>query len=221
MRPHFDELLDVGAAPPAEAARSLADLRRINRWLGGRAVLLGMLDAEVRRAGIERFSMLDVGAASGDLAAAVVERFPRARVVLCDLKPRHLDGSRLERVAADAARLPFSERSFDFVAVSLLLHHFRDEDAARLLAGLGRLARHAVLVNDLERHWLPLLFIRVTAPLFARSSITRHDAPASIRQAFCPGELTALARAAGFRDAAVRRHWPWFRLSLVAHTNGR
>ncbi len=213
-RPHIPELLDLGDASPAEVARSLADLRRINRWLGGRSVLLRMLEAER----LEGFSLLDVGAGSGDLGAAVLARFPGARVVLCDLKPQHLEAA-LPRAAAAAEQLPFPDRSFDFVAASLFLHHFHDAAAARLLDLFGRVARRAVLVNDLERHWFPVLFIRLAAPVFARSYITRHDAVASIRQAFLPRELRELARAAGFSDVTVRRHLPWFRLSLVARSH--
>ncbi|HYM13220.1 MAG TPA: methyltransferase domain-containing protein [Bryobacterales bacterium] len=217
-RPYIPELLDIGSASPQEVSRALADLRRINRWLGGSGVLLGLLAAEVRRAKLERFSFLDVGAGSGDLGAAVARRFPSARVVLCDLKPQHFKNDALARLAASAERLPFQDGSFDFVGASLLLHQFRDPDVVSVLRAFGRTARRAVLINDLERHWFPLLFIRLAAPVFARSYVTRHDAPASIRQAFRPQELREFARAAGFRDVVVRRHWPWFRLSLVARS---
>ena len=215
-RPYLPELLDEGGAPRAEVARSLADLRRVNRWLGGRHVILAVLAEEVGRSKLHHFSLLDVGAGSGDLGAAVKRRFPAARVVLCDLKSQHMHRSGMPRVAAAADRLPFRDRSFDFVAASLLLHQFRDSDVVRLLQAFGQASRHAVLINDLERHRFPLLFIRLTAPIFARSYVTRHDAPASIRQGFRPQELRELARAAGFTDFSVRRHLPWFRLSLVA-----
>ena len=75
------------------------------------------------------------------------------------------------------------------------------------------MAREAVLVNDLERHVLPYLFIRCTRP-FARSRITRHDGPASVRQAFTREELQALAVGAGFKNFEVRRMVP-FRLGLI------
>jgi len=138
-------------------------------------------------------------------------------VVLCDLKRLHLQRARnLPRVVASAGRLPFADSSFDFVTASLLLHQFRDADVVELLREFGRTCRRAVLINDLERHWFPLLFLRLTSPLVARSYLTQHDAPASIRQGFLPQELGELARAAGYHDFLVRRHLPWFRLSLVA-----
>jgi len=215
-RLYFPEILDAGAAAPAEIARSLSDLRRINRWLGGRRVLLEMLEKEVRRARLTRFSFLDVGAGSGDLGEAVKLRFPESRVVICDLKPQHLPGAGSDCVAASAEALPFSDASFDFVSASLLLHHFRDPEAVRLLKHFGRIARRAVLVNDLERHWFPAVFFRMSGPVFARSYVTRHDGVASILKSFLPHELAAMALAAGFSDIIVRRHLPWFRISLVA-----
>ncbi len=211
MRPHLPELLDDPATTPAQAALNLADLRRYNRWLGGCRVLLGLLARER----LDRFSLLDVGAGSGDVPDAVARSYPRARIVLCDLKPHHLPGAG-ERVAAGAHTLPFAAASFDFVSASLLLHQFRDDDVVAALREFGRVARRAVLVNDLERHWFPLLFVHLSAPIFARSPLSRHDAPASVRQAFQPDELRALARSAGFVNVTVRRHRPWFRLTLVA-----
>src|ERR1051326_5935768 len=215
-RPHFDELLDAADAAPQEVDRALADLRRMNRWLGGRSVLLGMLASEVRRLRLTRFSLLDVRAGSGDQALAVRARYPRASVFLCDLNSTHMPKNGLPRITADALRLPFRDAEFDFISASLMLHHFRDRDVIRLLSHFGRVARFAVLINDLERHWFPVVFIKAAAPIFARSPITRHDAPASVRQAFRPRELRDFAREAGFGDIEVRRHLPWFRLSLIA-----
>ena len=71
----------------------------------------------------------------------------------------------------------------------------------------------AVLVNDLERHLIPYLFIR-HARMFTRSRVTRHDAPASVRQAYTRDELARLATAAGFSNFEIRRLLP-FRLGLT------
>ena len=213
MRPHIPELLDLGTELPGEIARSLAYLRRMNRWLGGYSALLSLLAGEPASSD---FTLLDVGAGSGDAAVAVRRRFPRARVVLCDLKRTHLPRHGCTAVATTAWSLPFADRSFDYVSASLLLHQLRDEGVVEALRDFGRVARRAVVVSDLERHWFPRVFLWLSAPVFARSFITRHDGVASIRQGFRPQELRALAQRAGFDEVGVRRRLPWFRLAMVA-----
>jgi hypothetical protein len=102
------------------------------------------------------------------------------------------------------------------VVCSLFLHHFTDEQAAEVVAGLLRTARRAVVAIDLERS----MVLRSTMPLLGLAmgwcAVTRHDARASVEAAFRAEELAALARRAGATTVAVRRRWPWFRISMVA-----
>jgi hypothetical protein len=57
------ELLEF--AGPESADRNLRDIARINRWLGGHRALLRILRDLV--SSDEHFSLLDVGAGSGDM----------------------------------------------------------------------------------------------------------------------------------------------------------
>ena len=218
QRIHVEELLDAGRAPDAEVERSLADLRRINRYLGGRRVLRKLLAEQVRRTGLRAFSLLDVATGSADLPAAACEWFPEALMVGLDFHLRHLRaarGRRLSLVCGDARRPPFAPKSFDFVAASLFLHHFTDDEAPGLMRDLALLARYALLVNDLDRRRVPYYFIRWTAPLFARSPITRFDGPASVQRGFAAGDLERLAAAAGFRRYRARWHALYRRSRVV------
>ena len=52
--------------------------------------------------------------------------------------------------------------------------------------------------------------------MFRWSELTLHDGPVSVEAAFVPDELRQLASAAGLERVRVRRHFPSFRLSLVA-----
>jgi hypothetical protein len=122
----------------------------------------------------------------------------------------------VKSVVADVFNLPFPEKSFEVVMCNLFLHHFSGELAGDLLRRLAAIASEAVLINDLARGLLPYLFIRVAYP-FARSRITRHDGPASVRQAYTRQELRALAEAAGIREFAVHR-LPLYRLGLTLWT---
>jgi ubiquinone/menaquinone biosynthesis C-methylase UbiE len=120
------------------------------------------------------------------------------------------------KLAADAFLLPFRDASFDVVWCSLFLHHFEFADAARLLAEMRRVARRYVIALDLERSRLAYRFLPLTRPLFGWHAVTVHDGMASVQAGFTRVELADLAESAGLRRARVRRHLPWFRVSMVA-----
>jgi ubiquinone/menaquinone biosynthesis C-methylase UbiE len=160
--------------------------------------------------------VLDIGAASGDMGASLMAGFPRAQVISLDRSLKHLEHARPPRIVADAFQLPFAARSFDFVFCSLFLHHFTNQQAIDLLRQFGRIARRAVIVIDLERNPLAYYFLPATRWLFRWHEITVHDGCISVQAAFRKSELRQLALGAGLSSARVRRHYPWFRLSMVA-----
>ena len=201
-------------APIDVARASLRDLARINRYLGGYYVL-GKLFAGVAKPG-DSFSVLDIGAASGDMGAAIRRRYPRALVTSLDYKSDHLAQAADSKLVADAFRLPFRPASFDFVFSSLFLHHFTNDQVVELLRSFRCLARRAVLAIDLERGPLAYHFLPSTRWLFGWHDITIHDGQISVAAALKKDELLALAVRAGLSQPRVRVHRPWSRLSLVA-----
>lgn len=208
------ELLDT--LSPEAARPSLADLVRLNRDFGGHGVLRRLLHPLASPT--EPFSLLDIGAASGDMGAAVRELYPQVTVTSLDYLPSHLAAAPPPRVAGDAFHLPFRPKSFDFALCSLFLHHFTNDQVVELLASFGAAARRAVIVIDLERNPIPYFFLPATAWLYRWNKITLHDGPISVEAAFRPGELRELAVRAGLHNAEVRMHRPSFRISLVARS---
>lgn len=208
------ELLDA-ELDDAEALASLADLRFVNRRLGGwrslRRAVLPLL------AGIAAPRLLDVGCGSADLPARLLRERPGLRVVGLDRKLLHLRAAPAEvaRVAADVRGLPFAAGSFDVVMASLFLHHFDSDAAAALLRELFALARRALVVNDLRRARVPYYFGRAVFPLLFRSAVSVNDGLVSIRRAFTPGELRELFARADIPGARVQRKFP-YRLVAVA-----
>jgi SAM-dependent methyltransferase len=160
--------------------------------------------------------MLDVGAASGDVALAVKRRFPQAEVCSLDLRAFHIAQAPEPRVVGSAKQLPFRPHAFDFVFCSLLLHEFRDVEVVRLLQRFYAVASRALVVLDLYRHPIPYHFLPVTQKVFGWGDVTVHDGPVSVEAGFLPSELEALAGKAGIQRVSVVRHLPWFRISLVA-----
>lgn len=206
------ELLDH--LPPEEARPNLADLVRINKNFGGHSVLRKTL-ARVS-VGTEKFTLLDIGAASGDAARLIQEIFPTASITSLDYNAVNLGTAPHPKLLADAFRLPFLPASYDFVLSSLFLHHFEDAQVVELLRNFYRVARRGLLVCDLERHIVPYFFLPASRLLFRWHSITVHDGMISVRASFRPEELLHLSRQAGIEAPEVRVHRPAFRLSLIA-----
>ncbi len=200
---------------PADVARGgLRDLARLNRFFGGHLVLRELLTRVAVRN--DQFSLLDVGAGSGDMGRMVRRLYPKATVVSLDQQPHHLDEAQSPRLAADAFHLPIREQSFDYVFSSLFLHHFTDHEVVELLQKFRAVARRAVLAIDLYRHPVAYYFMPVSRALLGWNDVTVHDGKLSVQSAFQREELAHLASTAGLERAEVRRHYPWFRLSLLA-----
>ena len=203
-------------AGPADADRNLCELARINRWFGGHRALLRVLNDLVDPA--EHFSVLDVGAGSGDMGKCLTSRFRNAKVVSLDHRLVHLRNATSPRVVADAFRLPFAKHAFDFVLCSSVLHHFPDCQVVELISTLRNFARRALLLLDLERHPLAYHFLPLTRRILGWGPMTVHDGSVSVAAAFRLEELVSLARAAGAGVAIGQRHRPWFRVSVVVPT---
>jgi len=229
-RIYEEELLDAGEGNDEDVAESLSDLRRINRFLGGRRVVLRALSSYFQDPSLEKVSLVDIGTGSADLPMAVAQscriRGLDTFIAAVDISERNLRVSQshlgvsdeIHLVQADSLKLPFAPRSFDFVTASLFLHHFRDDDVVRLLADFGRIARRAVIVNDLVRNLVPYYFTRIAGPVLAASFLTRNDGPVSVLRGFTAGELNDHALRAGLKVRELKRMFP-YRLSMVAEVS--
>jgi len=153
---------------------------------------------------------------SGDTAALIAELYPAAHVTSLDLSPVNLTGAPHPKLLADAFHLPFKPASFDYVFCSLFLHHFEDRQVSALLAGFYRVARRAVIVSDLERHFLSYLFLPATKPFLGWTNMTVHDGMTSVRAGFRACELLRIAESAGLHNIQIEVHRPAFRISVVA-----
>jgi ubiquinone/menaquinone biosynthesis C-methylase UbiE len=174
---------------------------------------------------LKSFSVLDVGAGSGELLRVIAEwsnkTRRRARLVGLELNARSAgaiaEESRgfpeIASVRGDALHLPFADDCFDFAICSLFTHHFKDEQVTAILAELARVARLRLFVIDLHRHPLAYYLYTTVGQLFLHNRLIREDGALSILRGFKPGELTGLAHSAHLSHIQVKRRFP-FRLVL-------
>ena len=211
------ELLDSDAGTPREIADSLADLRMINRRFGGARTMRELLREVARERKLSQISWLDVAGASGDVAAlaghGLRSQGIHAEAVVMDRSAQHLNGVH-PSVCGDALALPFGDNSFDVVGCSLFAHHLEPEQIAGFAREALRVARHALVINDLVRHPVHLALVYAGFPLY-RSRLTRHDSVASVRRAYTAEEMRNVLEASGAARIDVRQFY-LFRMGVVA-----
>jgi ubiquinone/menaquinone biosynthesis C-methylase UbiE len=215
------ELLDSDSGTPAEIAASFADLRQINRWFGGNATTAWMIEHVAAALKANSLTLLEVAAGSGDVAHVAQQhlrnRGVELEVALLDRATSHLNnrgpGNGLRAVAGDALALPFRDGSFDLVGCSLFAHHLAPQMLIRFVNEALRVCRSAVLINDIVRDARHLALMYAGMPLF-HSRITRHDAIASLRQAYTPEEIGTLLQETRAARLEVRHHY-LFRMAVV------
>lgn len=218
-----EELMDAPGVEEHELHRVYEELRIINRWLGGHSSSLDGLRRLVPEGPV---SVLDVGFGGGDFAEVLAAWSRRTG------RPVRYLGIESSPVAVSYARERFSGESFrferadlfeaaermdaehDVVHMSLTLHHFPGASAVQAVRAMARLARVGVLVNDLQRHFVPYAAIKGLTAVFSRSRLVKNDAPLSVNRGFLRGELASICARAGV-DAEIR--WrPMFRWLLLA-----
>ena len=226
------ENIDKGTYTPEEYEGCIVELQRVNEWLGDAKALRGSLLKEIERRGLGAFSILDVGAGSGELLRVVAQwsretdRTPS--LIGLELNQRSAqaileesaDFPEISSVQGSGLMLPFPDAAVDYVISSLTLHHFDDEGAVSILREMGRVARRAIFVIDLHRNPMAYFFYTTLGHIILHNRLLREDGALSILKSFTPDELKKLGQQAGLKHVTVEKHFP-SRLVLIANLNGK
>jgi len=211
------ELLDSDAGTEFEVQTALADLRRINRWFGGTSTTLAMLERVMQRTSGHKLSLLEVAAGAADTPRAAIERARKRghvlRTACLDRSFSHLRKG-APSVVGDALHLPFANESFDLVSCGLFAHHLDSPEIVRFAQEALRVARVALLINDLARSSVHWAMAWVGRPLW-RSRLTRHDSVVAVRRSYTPGEIRSLLQQARPARVDIRQYY-FFRYGAIA-----
>jgi len=227
QRSHRLEYIDTGNYTAEEYEDCIGELQLVNRWMGDAHSLRTTLFRDVEAQSLRRFSVLDVGAGSGELlrVAAVWARETKRQFhgVGLELNERSAESineeseqfEEISGVRGDALKLPFADSQFDYVICSLFTHHFIDEQVVQIFGEMSRVARRRIFVIDLHRHPIAYLLYTTLGKLVLHNRLLRHDGALSILRSFKSDELLELAQRAGLRDVLIERRFP-YRLVLSA-----
>lgn len=194
------EWLDDLPGDDPRAVRSRRDLRLMNRVMGHAHIIGRALRSH---AGAPPRSLAELGAGDGTLLARIVGKAcwaGGADIVLVDRQPvvSAATGDRYRslacRVSVDAEDvfewLARGSLQYDAIVANLFLHHFDDEELARLFA-LAAARTKLFIACEPRRARLPLAGSHMLG-LIGCNDVTRHDAVLSVRAGFSGSELSAL-----------------------------
>lgn len=216
------ERLDTGDYTPEEYEVFLREIAFINRRIGDERAARETLLREIEREDQRNFSVLDVGAGSGELLRVIAEfarKQNREAQFLCGLElnarsarailENSSNFAEIKAVRADAFALPFADDAFDFALCSLFTHHFTDEAVVKILREMSRVARRKIFVIDLERHAAAYVLYKIFCRLNRISRLVREDGSLSILRSFKAEELASLGRAADLKNISVKKIAPY------------
>lgn len=221
------EHLDKGDYTAEEYEGCIVELQRVNRWLGDAAALRDSLLAKIENLNLRDFSVLDVGAGSGELLRVVADWARRsgrkAKLTGVELNARSARAiaaratmfPEIAAIRGDAFRLPFVDNQFDFALCSLFTHHFKNAEVVGILCELSRVSTRGIFVIDLHRHPIAYFSYTTIGRLFLHNRLIREDGALSILRSFTPDELASLAEQAQLKDVQITRRFP-YRLVLAA-----
>lgn len=215
------ERIDTGDYTAEEYDLFLSDIRLVNRYAGDNRALKKTLFREIENRDLKEFSVLDIGAGSGELLRTIA-KFSRkqkrfANLFGLELNRRSAESileeskkfSEIKSVRADALQLPFAENSFDYVISSLFTHHLNNKQIVQVLAEMSRVSRCGIFVIDLHRHPFAYALYKMFCFGFRISQLVREDGLLSILRGFKSNEIKELAEEANLGNISVKRYFPY------------
>ena len=218
MKRRFDprvlEIMDRPQPVSPELERDLERLRQLNRWFGSYRLVSIFIRRWITPGAHIR--VVDLATGSGDIPRLIVDY---ARVIgaqididAVDQQPATLEIAR--SLSTDYPEISYHAANilewdcahgYNIALCSLVLHHFSEDDAAKLLRRCRELSKRFVLVSDLRRGLLLKTGVYMLTALIFREPMTRFDARLSAQRAFSFSEMRDLAIQAGWKKFSRKR----------------
>ncbi len=198
---------------------ALAEVTRVNKYLGGQQVTLEGLRYFFDRFSQKSYTILDVGCGDGAMLRSIAnfarKRSIAVKLIGIDINPKSIalaqkrsqDFPELSFQVQDVFKLNETHLEIDIITSTLTMHHFNDAEILKFLAQFLKLANLGVVINDLQRSTIAYRLFQAYSRVFMKSAMARHDGLISIERAFTKNELLSYTSKLGVQSFSIKWRW--------------
>lgn len=196
-RSNRKEIMDDLDMQGDELEKTLLDLDKVNKWLGGNEITLEGVEKLLKSCCYTRpLKIIDVGCGNGTILKEVAEmgrkRGERLELLGIDANRHAMDIARknlsdypeVRFKAMDVFSDEFKVLEADIILCTLTLHHFNDEQITDLMSTFTSMAGLGVVVNDLRRSKAAYYLFQAFCAAFNIRKINKQDGLTSIEKSF-------------------------------------
>ncbi|MEJ2585436.1 MAG: methyltransferase domain-containing protein [Robiginitalea sp.] len=216
-RSNAPEWMDDLTHPTEEINQALADIKKVNRWLGGHRVSMHGLKPFLRRKRKTPLHILDMGCGNGEFLRHLGRYCNRQDIPVSltgwDRNPRSLEwgeqhdkSGEIRYECRDILSFPPLPKGEVVIVCNLFLHHFTDAQILETLKTWRDMGCRAIVVNDLHRNPLAYYLFHVFGFIFRLSRMARHDGLVSILRGFTREDLNSFRQDLGAKSSF---RWRW------------
>ncbi len=221
------EIMDDLEMEGKELSDTLDYLSWINKWLGGAQVTIDALN-QLKDLWSEStpLKIIDLGCGGGDTLQLIAKWGEKKGVSLNLLgidanqytlayaanKSKQYSNINYQQMNIFAEE--FSKLQGDIYICELFLHHFQEEEIIELLKNCFDNGAKAVIVNDLQRHYLPYYLFNALMWLLRAPKMVVEDGSLSVKKGFVRKDIKKWVKALNAKQYSLK--WKWaFRYQLI------
>lgn len=214
------EIMDDFDLQGDDLERTLQDLDKVNKWLGGNKITMQgikkLLDAHPETKTVH---IADVGCGNGAILREIAEwgrdkpytfRFTGIDANTHAIEIAEKLSEFYPEIGYKATNIfdpSFQNEKFDIVLCILTLHHFKDDEIKVITENFSRQSRIGVVINDLHRSKQAYFLFRAFCKVFIRNKIARDDGLTSILRGFKKKDIKKFA--SGLPSMRHDIRWKW------------
>ena len=214
------EIMDDFDLKGPELEKTLNDLDKINKWLGGNKITLQGVKVLLKGRPKEKiYTIVDVGCGNGAILREIA-RWGRKKNYKLELIGIDANTYAIGIAETASAFYPeisyqsqnifseeFREQKFDIILCTLTLHHFSDPEINDIMQHFFRQSGVGVVINDLHRSKQAYRLFQAFCKVFINNEIARKDGLISILRGFKKEDIKRYAAQIPAEKQQIK--WKW------------